>query len=281
VCTCYHEEETVSDSTGQPPTRTALVTGSSRGIGRAIALRLAASHDRIAVHYRRELTAAEQVAADLHACGVDAVVLRAELEHHEEVVAMVDHLISRWGRLDTVVANAAAGAFLPVTAHQEHHVQRTFDTIVKSFVTLTRQATPAMPPGGRIVAVSGLDAHQAVPVHGVIGAAKAALESLVRHLAVELGPAGITVNAVVPGAVATDSAALHLSQMPALRQALIAATPAGRFGHPDDVAAAVAFLCSPDAAFVNGTSLVVDGGLSAGGGPWGAFAAAAAVPTPP
>ena len=248
---------------------TALVTGSSRGIGRAIALGLAGNHDGIAVHYRREQAAAERVAEHLRERGVDAVVVRAELEAEAELVEMVDALKSRWGRLDTLVANAAAGAFLPVLDHHDHHVQRTVDTIIKSFVTLTGRAVPLMPAGGRIVAISGLDARYAVPAHGVLGAAKAALEALVRHLAVELGPAGITVNAVVPGAVATDSAALHLDQMPDLRQALIDATPAGRLGDPDDVGAIVAFLCSPEARFVNGTSIVVDGGLSAGGGPWG------------
>jgi NAD(P)-dependent dehydrogenase (short-subunit alcohol dehydrogenase family) len=253
-------------------TRTALVTGSSRGIGRAIALRLAADHDGIVVHYRRNQSAAEEVAGQLRAAGVDVLVVRAELESEAELVDMVDAVKARWGQLDTLVANAAAGAFLPVLAQRTDQVQRTLDTIVKSFVILTGRAVPLMPAGGRVVAISGLDARAAVPVHGVIGAAKAALEALVRHLAVELGPATITVNAVVPGAVATDSSTLHLSQMPALRQALIEATPAGRFAEPDDVAAVVAFLCSPAAGFVSGTSVVVDGGLSAGGGPWASAA---------
>lgn len=253
-------------------TRTALVTGSSRGIGRAIALRLAAEHDGLVVHYRREQAAAERVADELRAAGRDVLVVRAELESEPELVDMVDAVKARWGQLDTLVANAAAGAFLPVLAHRSDQVQRTLDTIVKSFVTLTGRTVPLMPAGGRIVAISGLDARAAVPVHGVIGAAKAALEALVRHLAVELGPAGITVNAVAPGAVATDSSSLHLDQMPVLRQALIDATPVGRFAEPDDVAAVVAFLCSPDAAFVSGTSIVVDGGLSAGGGPWASVA---------
>lgn len=249
--------------------RTALVTGSSRGIGRAIAAQLAASgHDGIVVHYRREQAAAEEVADELRATGADVLVFRAELESEADLVDMIDAVKARWGRLDTLVANAAAGAFLPVLAQRRDQVQRTLDTIVQSFVTLTGRAVPLMPAGGRIVAVSGLDARAAVPVHGVIGAAKAALEALVRHLAVELGPAGITVNAVVPGAVATDSSTLHLSQMPALRQALVDATPAGRLAQPEEIAAVVGFLCSPDAGFVNGTSIVVDGGLSAGGGPW-------------
>jgi enoyl-[acyl-carrier protein] reductase III len=254
-------------------TRTALVTGSSRGIGRAIARRLTADHDGIVVHYRREQRAAESVAGELRAAGADVLVVRAELEREGELADMVDAVKARWGQLDTLVANAAAGAFLPVLGHRSDQVQRTLDTIVKSFVTLTGRAVPLMPAGGRIVAISGLDARAAVPVHGVLGAAKAALEALVRHLAVELGPAGITANAVVPGAVATDSSTLHLDQMPALRQALIDATPVGRFAVPDDVAAVVAFLCSPAAAFVSGTSIVVDGGLSAGGGPWASAAA--------
>jgi enoyl-[acyl-carrier protein] reductase III len=257
--------------------RTALVTGSSRGIGRAIALKLAASgHDGIVVHYRRDQPAAEAVAAELRAAGADVLVVRAELESEPELVDMIDVVKARWGQLDTLVANAAAGAFLPVLAQRSDQVQRTLNTIVQSFVTLTGRSVPLMPGGGRIIAVSGLDARAAVPVHGVIGAAKAALEALVRHLAVELGPAGITVNAVVPGAVATDSSSLHLSQMPALRQALIDATPAGRLAQPEEIAAVVGFLCSPEAGFVSGTSVVVDGGLSAGGGPW----ASAVLPKP-
>lgn len=254
-------------------TRTALVTGSSRGIGRAVAFRLAQTgHDGIVVHYRREQAAAEEVATELQAAGADVLVVRAELESEPELVDMLDAVKARWGQLDTLVANAAAGAFLPVLSHRGDQVQRTLQTIVQSFVGLTTLAVPLMPAGGRIVAVSGLDARAAVPVHGVIGAAKAALEALVRHLAVELGPAGITVNAVVPGAVATDSSTLHLSQMPALRQALIDATPAGRLAQPEEIAAVVGFLCSPEAGFVNGTSVVVDGGLSAGGGPWASAA---------
>jgi NAD(P)-dependent dehydrogenase (short-subunit alcohol dehydrogenase family) len=130
-----------------------------------------------------------------------------------------------------------------------------------------------MPPGGRIVAVSGSDSRFAVVDHGLIGAAKAALESLVRNLAVELGPRGITVNAVMPGAVRTDSLDLAVDGAGAgagatMVETILRSIPLGRFAEPADVASVIAFICSPGAAYISGATIVIDGGLSAGGGPW-------------
>lgn len=248
--------------------RVALVTGSSRGLGRAIAVALAADHD-VVVHYRRRPEDAHKTAAELQELGARAIAVAAELEHPEQLQALVRAAVQEFGRVDTFVANAAAGAFLPITRAARHHTERTFQTIVTSFVDLVRLLGPHLSDGGRIVAISGTDSRFAVSDHGLIGAAKAALESLVRNLAVELGPRRITVNAVIPGSFHSESLDLALDTgVGDIADRLLRSIPLGRFADPAEIAAVVAFLCSPAAGYVTGTTVTVDGGASAGGGPW-------------
>lgn len=251
--------------------RVALVTGSGRGIGKATAIALAADHDLV-IHYRRDATSARETAAIVSDRGAAVLVQRAELEEPDDLGAMMSSAIDRFGRLDAFVANAAAGAFRGVLDTKRAQVLRTLDTIVASFVHLTQLAVPHMTEdGGRIVVVSGTDSAFAVPAHAAIGASKAALEALVRSLAVELGPRRITVNAVMPGPIETDSSALFFESDPDEADVIRAAIPAGRFGTPDDVADVIAFFCSTAARYVSGTVLPVDGALNAGGGPWGSL----------
>jgi enoyl-[acyl-carrier protein] reductase III len=250
--------------------RVALVTGSSRGIGRAAVLRLAGRGADIVVHYRRDADAARRVADEVIALGRRAVVARAELTDPDEVTTLAVAAEQHFGRLDLVVANAASSTFRPLLEVREHHVERTFDTIVGSFLALVRAVEPLLRRDDgdpkRIVTVSGFDTLRAIPDHGLLAAAKAALEQLTRYLAVELAPR-MTVNSVIPGYVDTASARLYADTSiaggwAAARDSWAAATPLRRVADADDIARVVAFLCSADAAWLTGQLLVADGGLT-------------------
>ena len=247
--------------------RVALVTGGSRGIGRAIALRLAASGADCVVTYRREADRAREVVDEITALGRRALAVELPLEQRERVGPVFEHIGETFGRLDVLVASAAATAFRPMTEQKPHNVDLTFAISVDSFVAAVQAAVPLMRDGGRIVAISGIDSHQAMPNHGVLGAAKAAVESLVRTLALELGPQGITVNGVSPGMIATDSSQMYIArslgkEWSDAAKDLAAMTPVRRLGTVDDVASLVAYLASDAASFLTGQTIVLDGGLT-------------------
>ena len=240
--------------------RAALVTGSSRGIGRAVAVALAGTHD-IVLNYRARRDEAEAAAEMFRAEGAAVLMVQADITAPDSLIGLADAGLERFGRIDTLVTNAATG-LISVSGWQQ--VQDSVQVIAGSFATLVARLSPAMVAGGRIVAISGLDRVFAVADHGLIGAGKAAVESMVRNLAMELGPRGITANTVVPGACRTESLAGALARRPGFETELVKSIPAGRVAEPEDVAGVVAFLCSPAADYVNGTAIVVDGGFSAG-----------------
>lgn len=248
--------------------RVALVTGASRGIGQAVARILGAEGATVFVHYKRQEEAARQVAGAISQAGGRGIPVQADLEDRQAVATLFDRVRDETGALDILVANAAATAFKPLLAVRPHNVDRTFAITVQAFIQMAQAAVPLMQGRkGKIVAVSGYDSIRYIPGHGVLGAAKAAMESLVRYLAVELAPYGINVNAVCPGPIETDSARFYAGERwEQIQGRLAAATPRKRVGTPEDVARIIRFLCTDDADWLCGQTLVCDGGLTLDGG---------------
>jgi enoyl-[acyl-carrier protein] reductase III len=234
-----------------------LVTGGSRGIGRAIARRFAElGAARIAIGYLRNDRAAEEAADELRGLGVEPVLVRGNVSS-----ARVTEQVAALGPLDALVHNAATGVIRPALETEDKHFDWTMSANARALLSLVRAAAPSMRPGSSVVAVSSLGAQRVLDNYVLVGASKAALEAIVRYLAVELAPRGIRVNAVSAGLVETEA----LEHFPNREQMLAnsrARTPAGRLVEPDDLAGVVAFLCSQQAEMVRGHTLVVDGGFS-------------------
>ena len=244
--------------------KVALVTGGSRGIGRATARKLAAAGCDVAVNYFNSHDEAEAVCAEVRALGRRACAIQANVGSPDSVGELFDELGKHWDRLDILVSNAASGVLKPVLEMTLKHWRWCLETNALALALLAQRAVPLMPAGGRIVAISSLGANRAIPGYGFIGASKAALESLVRTLAQELGPRGIRVNAVSAGVVDTD-ALRFFPNRESLLSSFAERAPAGTVLTAEDVAGAVYLLCLPEAAMVTGHTLVVDGGFCIAG----------------
>jgi enoyl-[acyl-carrier protein] reductase III len=233
-----------------------LVTGGSRGIGKAIALRFAAlGADRVAIGYLRSDAAAEQTAEELRALGTEPVLVRGNVSSQR-----VQDEVAGLGPLDVLVHNAATGVIRPALETEDKHWDWTLNANARALLALARAAAPQMRPGASIVGISSLGSQRVLENYTLVGTSKAALEALVRYLAVELAPRGIRVNAVSAGVVETGALDHFPNREAMLEQG--ARNPVGRLVSPEDVAAAVAFLCSPEADMIRGQTLVVDGGYS-------------------
>jgi len=242
----------------------AMVTGASRGIGRAIARKLAAAGCDVAVNYYNSHDEAETICAEIRAMGRHACAIQGNVGTPESVEELFAEFGRHFARLDILVSNAATGVLKPVLEMSLKHWRWCLETNALALVLLAQRAVPLMPEGGRIIAMSSLGASRAIPGYGFIGSSKAALESLVRTLAQELGPRGIRVNTVSAGVVDTD--ALHFfPNRESLLSSFAERAPAGTALTAEDVAGAVYLLCLPEAAMVTGHTLIVDGGFCIAG----------------
>ena len=240
----------------------ALVTGGSRGIGRAICKRLAEHGARVCFNYLRNREAAAQAVKEIAAVGPEPLDIRANVADEQHLEDMFETIEKEFGRLDILVSNAALGVLKPVTELREKDWRWTMDINARALVQLAKNCIRLMgDKGGSIVAVSSLGATRAIPFYGAVGASKAALEALVRHLAIENAEHGIRVNVVSGGAVDTDALKFFPNREEILDESL-ARTPAGRLVTPEDMADAVLFLVSDLAKMIHGQTLVVDGGHS-------------------
>ncbi|CAB4927429.1 MAG: SDR family oxidoreductase [Actinobacteria bacterium] len=242
----------------------ALITGGSRGIGRAAALALGQSGHTVVIGYKRDHAAACEVQDLLSQMDARSMVARIDLEEASDITTTLRAVGDEFGRLDVLVANAAATVPKPILNLGQHHLSRTMAVTVNSFVQLVQESVPLMAGRpGSIVAVSGIDTQRATSNHGLLGAAKAALEALVRSLAVELAPVDIAVNAVAPGPVDTDSSRHYAGlRWPEMEREWIERTPAGRVGTPEDIGRIIDFLASPASRWIRGQVIVADGGFT-------------------
>jgi enoyl-[acyl-carrier protein] reductase III len=242
--------------------RKALVTGGSRGIGRAIAVRLAEAGCDVAVNYLRNKGPAEETARDVSSHGRRALLLKGNVADAESHQALFERIQQEFGRLDILISNAASGVIKPAMELTPRHWNWTMDINASALLSLAQHSVRLMgDQGGHIVAVSSLGAVRAIPQYAAVGASKAALESLVRHLAVELAPRNVRVNAISAGVVDTD-ALKHFPNREEILAEGARRTPAGRLLEPRDVADTVLFLVSPLSSMMVGQTVVVDGGYS-------------------
>jgi enoyl-[acyl-carrier protein] reductase III len=245
--------------------KTALVTGSGRGIGRAIALRLAKGGADLIINYVRNQSPAEEVVEEIRAMGQRAIAIRANVGKMDDIQKLFDHVENEFDSLDILISNAATGFNKPAMQQKETGWDYTQDVNARSFLFCAQRAVPLMKKRGAgwMVAISSPGSSRVLPDYISVGASKAALEAITRYMAVEFAPEGIHVNAVSPGLVLTD-ALQHFTAMSdqTLIKRLQENTPCGRLVTPVDVAEIVAFLCTPAAEMICGQVIVADGGYT-------------------
>ncbi|HEV3471990.1 MAG TPA: enoyl-[acyl-carrier-protein] reductase FabL [Actinomycetota bacterium] len=240
--------------------KVALVTGGGRGIGRAISLELAARGANVVIAFLRKRSAAEETCAEIEGHGVKADAVRCDVGDANKIDVLFDHIDETFGRLDVFVSNAATGVIRPVEDLDARAWEWTMNANARALLLGARRAAKLMTDGSNIIALSSLGASRVMPGYAVVGASKAAIESIVRYLAVELAPS-IRVNAVSPGVVDTD-ALTHFPMRDEMLDHALRTTPRDRLVTPEDVADAVSFLTSERASMITGQTLVIDGGSS-------------------
>ncbi|RME83449.1 MAG: SDR family oxidoreductase [Caldilineae bacterium] len=241
--------------------KTAVITGSGRGIGSAIAVALAGQGANVVVNYFRNRAPAEQTAAAVEEAGGRALVVKAHVGRKEMVEHLVQEAMDHFGGVDIFIGNAASGVPRPLLEQDDREWDWTVDINARSIFHGVKAVAPYMKEKGwgRIIGISSMGSRRALPNYGVVGVSKAAIETLIRYFAVELAPCGITCNVISPGIVLTDALA-HFPDWQAHIAAARERTPIGRFVTPEEIAAVALFLCSEAAAGIVGQTIIVDGG---------------------
>jgi len=242
--------------------KVALVTGSSRGIGRAIALALAERGADIVVHFVRKKSAAAETVAAIEALGRRAIAIKANLVDADQIETMLDEVESTFGRCDIFVGNAASGTPRDILDVNDKHWDWTMDVNARSILRIVQRLVPQMEAAGwgRVVNITSPGGMRVLPHYGAIGLSKATVEALTRYLAVDLAPKGIIVNAVSPGLVETDAVAAFPIDLKEVFDYAAEHSPTRRLVTPEEVAQMVAFLCSDAAHMIVGQTITMDGG---------------------
>jgi len=239
----------------------ALITGGSRGIGRAITLKLAEEGADVIINFFRKRSTAESTAQEACEKGVKAHIIKANVGEPEQIASMFDEIESQFGRLDILVNNAASGVARSALDLDDRGWDWTMDINARAFLLCAQRAAKLMEKGGKMVSISSLGSRLVLPVYTAVGVSKAALEALTRYLAIELAPRGICVNGIAAGAVETEALKLYTAD-PNLPQPAWRNTPAGRMVQPEDIANLVVFLCREQSDMIRGQIIVIDGGVS-------------------
>jgi enoyl-[acyl-carrier protein] reductase III len=245
--------------------RVALITGGSRGIGRACALRLAEAGADVIVNYVSAKGAAEEVAEQIELMGRRVAVVKADVSERDDVFSMIEFVQESFGQLDIVVSNAATGGFRPLISTTDRNFEAAMNTNVRALLYLVQASLQMLKESAgraKVVAISSHGSHLALPMYGTIGTSKAALESLVRHMALELGNFGISFNIVKSGLVETDSTRRIPNADDMFRGRTMKSMVGDRYLQPADVADAVLFLASPLSDMVQGETVTVDAGAA-------------------
>lgn len=242
----------------------ALVTGSSRGIGKAIALQLASQGADILLHYRRDEKAAQETSQEIKNRGRKVWSYAADLSATDGVESLLTSVKKDHETLDIFIANAASTSFKPLADLELHHIEKTLRLVVSSFILAVSGLIPLLQMReAHIVAISGIDTIKTFPGHGLLASAKSALETLSKYFSVELAPLQIHVNTVNPGFVDTDSTRFYLGESFSEITGMInQLSPQKGVGSPIDVANVVSFLCSKEADWITGQTIYADGGIA-------------------
>lgn len=250
------------------PTKIALVTGGSRGLGKDMAISIAKKGIDLILTYRTGVAEAEQTVAEIIAIGQKAVAIQLDMSNFEGVDGFVQSVLStlkdNWDtdRLDFLVNNAGMGATVPFLQVTEELFTDFLNVHFKGIYFLTQKLVPYLNPGGRIINISTGTTRFSNPGYSVYASMKGAIEVFTRYLAKELGSKGIGANVVAPGPIETDFNNANLRNNPQVKGTLGSLTPLGRIGEPSDIGGVVAFLCTPEAAWINGQRIEVSGGIN-------------------